>query len=294
MIRIPKHVLAYLVRALCVWTILASAVSELRAQDNSAPSSEEQRSFITHMGQILDMALSHRVKASTEPGVPGGRVQLNGQWEIHMFRLTPDTGFGIYKFGHKYAFYVQANLCELDGSPIVPDGTLLGADESAAAFYEDNYYFFVKDRAEFKRCADQAGMRFEADPLSKNGMTMYRSSDRVLRQMCNWLRFLAKDESDPSRAVEFMAFILHKHRQVLLDADSTGDMGFLANEIGFFDRTFPFEVFDTSLPSNKEVRNQARDFFQTTLLLRRKLNTRSPKEAQQITRDEELLHRFTK
>jgi hypothetical protein len=35
------------------------------------------------------------------------------------------------------------------------------------------------------------------------------------------------DESDPSRAVEFLTFILDKQRKVLLDADSGSDLAML-------------------------------------------------------------------
>jgi hypothetical protein len=48
------------------------------------------------------------------------------------------------------------------------------------------------------------------------------------------------------------------------------DLGLLAHEFGFFDRTFPFVVFST-VSSTSEVPNEAREFFQTTLLACRKL-----------------------
>jgi hypothetical protein len=243
------------------------------------------------MQQLLDIGFSHRAKPITEPGVPAERVEVNGQWQVDVARLSADTVFAVYKFDRKYSFNLQVNLCELDGSPIVPDGTLLGGRETASTFYEGNYLFFLREgeTEKFNRCADQTGMRFEADPLSSKGATLYHSHDRVLREMCNWLRFLALDKSDPSRAVDFLAFIVGKHREELLRLDSAGDTRFLRQEISFFDRTFPFEVFDTNLLSGIQTRNRAREFLQTTIALRRKL---APTVTKQITRDEELLHRL--
>ena len=101
------------------------------------------------------------------------------------------------------------------------------------------------------------------------------------------------DESDPSRAVEFFTFILDKQRKVLLDADSGSDLGPLAHEIGFFDRIFPFAVFST-ISLTSEAKNGAREFFQTALVLRQKLKSIKSNQAEQISRDEELLCRFTK
>jgi hypothetical protein len=80
-------------------------------------------------------------------------------------------------------------------------------------------------------------------------------------------------------------FILH--RKVLMDIDSGGDLGLLAHEIGFFDRTFPFAVFST-VSSTSEVRNEAREFFQTTLLACRKLKAINSNQTEQISGDEEL------
>jgi hypothetical protein len=78
-----------------------------------------------------------------------------------------------------------------------------------------------------------------------------------------------------------------------MDVDSGGGLGLLAHEIGFFDRTFPFAVFST-VSSTSKVRNEAREFFQTTLLACRKLKAINSNQTEQISRDEELLRRFTK
>jgi len=72
-----------------------------------------------------------------------------------------------------------------------------------------------------------------------------------------------------------------------MDVDFGGDLGLLAHEIGFFDRTFPFAVFST-VSSTSEVPNEAREFFQTTLLACRKLKPITSNQAEQISRDEEL------
>lgn len=68
------------------------------------------------------------------------------------------------------------------------------------------------------------------------------SHDRVLAQMCNWLRFLAQTR-DTFRSADFATTILAKHRQVLLQEDSAQDMERLAADIDLFDQWFPFEVF---------------------------------------------------
>jgi len=87
-------------------------------------------------------------------------------------------------------------------------------------------------------------------------------------------------------------FILH--RKVLMDVDSGGGLGLLAHDIGFFDRTFPFAVFST-VSSTSKVRNEAREFFQTTLLYWHAENSRQStpirRNRSPVTR---MLRRFTK
>ena len=289
-----KHVLRYLIRALCIWIILPSTVTKVYSgQDNTGPPTTQSQESIDHMQQLLDIVFSRRAKPITEQGVPTEKPEVNGQWQMDVAKLTEDAVFAVYRFQHRFSFNSQINLCVLDGTPIVPDGTLLGGGETPSTFYEVNDSFYVTESVEFNRCADQIGMRFEAGPLNPKGVALYHSHDRVLRQMCNWLRFLAMDDSDPNRAVEFLTFILHKQRQVLLDADSGRDLGPLAHEIGFFDRTFPFAVFNR-ISLNSDAKNEVREFFQTALVARRKLKAVNSSQAEQISRDEELLRRFTR
>ena len=278
-----------LTATLCVTSIFAAGVPEARAAQRAATqSSKEQQAFFKLADQLSEPAFQNRATPVTEPGVPGTRVET--QWEIDLLRLTEDSFVLTYKSEPEYRFYVQALLCNLDGTTKIPDGTVLGAREKAATFYEANYSFHVKDDVEFARCTiPQTHMSVTGSALDPGEKSLYESHDRVLRQMCNWLRFLAKEGGDTPRAADFLTIILARHTQELMSIDSKGDLERLEGEMGFFDRVFPFEIFDDKAVLSDAARRQAREFFQTTILLRRKLALLAPKTAEKSSRDQALL-----
>jgi hypothetical protein len=280
----------FLMGALWVSNMFAAGVPEQRASQGSTAqaSKEEQQAFFKLAAQLSEPAFDNRATPVNEPGVPATKVEK--QWQIDLLRLTEDSFILTYKAEPEYRFSVQSILCDLDGKTKVSDGTLLGSTENAATFYEANYTFYVKDDVEFARCAiPQTQMSITSSAQNLRQRTLYESHDRALRQMCNWLRFLAKDGRDPVRAADFLIFILARHRQELVSIDSKANLQRLAGEMGFFDRVFPFEIFDASAVLTEAARSRAREFFQTTILLRQKLALLAPKTAEKISRDQALL-----
>jgi hypothetical protein len=110
--------------------------------------------------------------------------------------------------------------------------------------------------------------------------------------MSNWLLFLARFRKDPGRSADFLPFILTKYKTLLIDADAERNIKQVVTIIKFFDRTFPFSVFDLGLPLSVGGRRQASDFFETLLFMRRKIKPLVPEQASSISRDEQLLKKL--
>jgi hypothetical protein len=272
--------------------ILMGTVADLRAGQTKPPQrTEAQQKVFALALQMDDVAFNARATPVTEPGVPAEKVER--MWNIDLLRLTEDTLVVTNESAPDFKYYVQVNLCDLDGTTKFSDGTVLGASETPATFYDANYTFYVKDDLEFARCAERR-MHFSVtgSALSPGKKRLYESHDRALRQLCSWLVFFNGKEESASRAADILAFILRKQKEVLLDADSARDLADLERRMDFFDRTFPFAIFDMNPLLSSEVRVQGREFFQTTLLLRRKLAALDPKQTEQIVRDEALLRRL--
>jgi hypothetical protein len=242
------------------------------------------------MVEILHKAFNLRSTPITEPGIPTHEVY--GNYAIRFLKLTSTDFIITYQLGADYKFYVQAFFCSDDPkaslSEAMSDATILGQQESAETFYTANYSFFAPMSAHFASCMPE-GMELHYDrpePLSRNEA---HSEERVLRHMSNWLLFFAKFQNDSRRSAQWLPFILAKYKQLLMQTDIEGDLQSLAGKIKLFDKMFSFSVFDLNLPIDEVGRNSEKQFFETMLLMRRKLAPFSPEVAAHMTRDEALL-----
>jgi hypothetical protein len=274
-----KNLLSLQLSAVVSFVVLLSSASCGQTPD------EERQQFFAFMGQVMDAASAARSAPVTEPGIPQEKV--NGNWVISVFRSKGDAIIGTYVLEGRYKFYAQAWIC---GEDRLWDGTLLGEHETAATFYQANLSFVGSNSREFMKCLPPH-FHYNSPPAHGNDKVLYTSEDRVLSHMANWLFFLAK-RKDAARSADFMRLILAKYKKLLVAADGKGDLRELADTIQVFDSAFPVEVFDLDLPLGREARADARDFFQTMLLMRRKLKVISPASAGLIARDEALLDKL--
>lgn len=309
-VRSPKFtIVPYFIAPLFVVALLAGTAGDAQArQDNSTQSEKQNDGVAEFTTAIFKLATKARATPVTEPGIP--IAQVRGQWNETLLKLTDDTYILTEKLEPQFKFYVQAILCthgvghvrsqstkewatfeaETDTGPKergkLWDATLLGFRETASTFYEANITFNGFDLS-FDDCMP-VGMLVLQQPRGSRAMTSF---DRVLEHMCNWLRFLMS-AGDTLRSADFLNVILHKEKEVLLADDSDQNWRRLAAEIDLFDQMFPFSVFDTNLSLAGAGRAQARDFLQTTILLRRKLLLFSPGASDLIARDQALLQRL--
>ena len=107
--------------------------------------------------------------------------------------------------------------------------------------------------------------------------------------MANWLQFFGVYEPDADRVDDFLTFILKNHTDELLKADSAVDLKAIREEIGRFDRFFPFSLFDKDISLSGEARRQAREFFRMMISLREKVGTFGARMESEIRRDRAIL-----
>jgi hypothetical protein len=266
---------------------------DLLPQNTAQPSEEDQKKYFAMMGEILDMASKGRSTPITEPGIP--TEQVNGDWRIRFLKLTSDVIVGTYELAPQYKFYVQASICALKDKPAKYfDPTILGEHETAAAFYRANSSFIGSNEIDYVLC-EPPGVNLQSKPRptdTNQKTVLMTSEERVLRHMSNWLLFLAEYNSDQRRSSDFLPFILDRYRLLLLATNEDGDKKELVSKIKFYDRTFPFEVFEQNIPLSADGRAQVREFFKTLLFMCNKLKALSPDAATQIPRAERLLKRF--
>lgn len=273
-------------RFAAVVLLVVSFVVLLSSAGHGQTTDEERQKFFALMDQVMAAASAARSTPVTEPGIPLQKV--NGNWVISIFKLKSPAVVGTYVLEPQYKFYVQAWICDPIG---FWDGTLLGEHETAETFYQANLSFIGSNSVDYVECMPP-GANYQSDAGQQTtDKVLYTSEDRVLSYMANWLYFLAK-KNDAARSADFMRLILAKHKRLLVAADAKDDLKELATRIEVFDSIFPVEVFDLDIPLGREARADARDFFQTMLLMRRKLKVISPASASPIARDEALLNKL--
>lgn len=266
--------------ASCLLVITSLAFGSQAQRDN--PDELRQQKFDQLMMAMFAHAEKARATPITEPRIPIQKV--NGIWSFVLYKATDDSVVVTYTLAPDYKFYVQAILCDLDNDTKIPDATFLGVAEKASTFYNANLRYLAEDSVVSAKCQPVHAV-VQIEPGTP---PVYRSHERALRHMCNYLRFFAHDR-DTSRVVDFLTFILAKQREVLIDADSEGDLSRAKTALDLFDRFFPYEIFDgrpALTPADLAI---SRAFFETALLYRRKLNALSPETAARIPKDEALL-----
>lgn len=298
-------------------SVLPSTAVILAVQQATAASGVQSEAEID-TSEILNFASAARATPITEPGIPAkswASTQLGNQVKGHRDESASQVGDNALilteKIDPQFKFYVQGIFCTHRPGKVqvkvredsllviataqgVPsnnaslwDATLLGLREGGAAFYDANLTFrVVGNSVNFPACM-APGMTFSQPTRGSDTML---SHDRVLAQMCNWLRFLAQS-GDNVRSADFLTTILAKHKQVLLQEDSAQEIERLAADIDLFDQWFPFEVWD-GVALSIDQRAQARDFLRTTIALRRKLQLLAPAAGNNIARDEALERRM--
>jgi hypothetical protein len=274
------------VRLTAVVLMAASFVVLVSSAGHSQATDEEHEKFFALMDQVMAAASAARGTPITDPGIPLEKV--NGVWNISIFKLKGPAVVGTYVLAPQYKFYVQAWICDPKG---FWDGTFLGEHETAETFYQANLSFMGSNSVDYIECMP-TGASYESDvPAAKTDKIRYTSEERVLSYMANWVYFWA-NKNEAARTADFMRLTMTKYKQLLVAEDAKGDLKELAGRIKMFDSIFPFEVFDLDLHLGPEARTDARDFFQTMLLMRRKLKVISPASAEPIARDEALLNKL--
>jgi len=222
------------------------------------------------------------------PGFDIPREELN--WKISVLKLNLDTVILSFHPERGVDFHLQLTMCTLDKKTIWSDATLLGPNETADVFYRDNLKFriFVSN-SDLQRCGD-SGMIWESEILT-DGQVLYTSEERLLKQMSNWMASLARSH-DSERSLDFLRVIVAKQRAALLEADRTGKYKLVANRIKLFDNMFPFSIFD-HVKLETGDRQAVRDWLEATLGERKKLKVFEPDLAQNTSRDQALLTRFS-
>lgn len=189
----------------------------------------------------------------------------------------------------EYMSYLDPGIELIGVEPVeFPDGTIRRAWKShgRVLVHLCGWVRYFGFKAEHAKRANQSKDMLQQDEHKLNGKGEDEHKFSLEREGA------ISAEEYLNREAQFLLFILEKTKSRLLESLPDKDFEDLELQIKFFDRHFPFAVFDTPLPLDEKQKEQCKKFFETTLYIRNRLKVFGDKPSSSsvaVARDRKII-----